>query len=204
MRQLFLIAALLFSHQVMAYYTTMDTADLVPEGKYHVGAELQFVTDGDSGVNAIGRFDGRLSDESAYRAEVGFGVTDIQLAGYYKWAPIPDTRKQPGMAILGGLSFARNSSINDLSIRVMPIVSKKYRANMGDFTPYASLPVSIQSIDGNTTLPIQLTLGSQLKTRHFKNVVFMGEISFNLKDAFTYFSLGVVINADKENGLMFN
>lgn len=205
MKQFFLTFSFLFiATNSMAYYTTMDTADLVPEGQYKVGAELQFITSGDSGVNALGRFDGRLNDESGYRAEVGFGVTDLQAAGYYKWSPIPDTGKQPGIALMGGLSFARNSSINDLSVRAIPIVSKKFRAELGDFTPYASLPISIQSIDGETNLPIQLTFGSQLKTGHFDNIVFMGEISFNLKDAFTYFSLGVVINADSENGLMFN
>lgn len=192
-----------FVNSALAYYTTMDTADLPAQGKYNITAQSQFVTDGDSGINLLGHFDGRLTEDSSFRVEGGFGVTDLQAAAYYKWAPIPDTESQPAIAVLGGLSFARNNNVNDLSLRIVPITSKKFEVELGDITPYAALPISLQSIDSHTYVPIQLVLGGNLKTNNFQKVSFMGEVGLDLKDAFTYFSVGVLIQYDPEQGFKF-
>ena len=58
----------------------MDTADLVEPDHYNLNVETQFITDGESGMNLLGRFDRRINDESSYRVELGFGVVDFQVA----------------------------------------------------------------------------------------------------------------------------
>jgi len=190
----------------------MDTAELPKEGIYNLNVETQFITDGDSGLNLLGRFDSHLTSDSSYRVELGFGVVDFQVAGFYKWAPIPDTGNQPAMSVSGGVSLAHTSvgtgsskkSVNDLSLRAHPIVSKKFEQQFGRLTPYASLPLGLRTADGSTDLTAQLAIGSFLKPTKFKNMSFAMEIGFDLSNTFTYFSLGFTLNMDPAEGLVFN
>lgn len=197
----------LFSHSIWANYSLMDTAELVEKGKYNANVETQFITDGETGLNLLGRFDSRLSDESGYRVEAGFGVVDFNFSGFFKWSPIPDTGKQPAMSISGGVSLARyqfgNETANDLSLRVHPIISKKFKMDFGDLTPYGGLPLGLRTVEGETDLVAQLTLGIQVKPDKFDYISFIGEIGFDLSEAFTYFSLGMNLLIDPEEGIRF-
>ncbi|MCB0391853.1 MAG: hypothetical protein KDD58_11210 [Bdellovibrionales bacterium] len=190
-----------------AYYSLMDTAELVDEGKYNANVETQFITDGEDGLNLLGRFDSRLSDETSYRIEAGFGVVDFNIAAFYKWAPIPDTDKQPAISVAGGISIARyefgKESANDLSLRVHPIISKKFKNDFGIITPYGGIPLGLRSVDGDTDLVAHLTFGSSVKPSRFDNISFMAELGFDLAEAFTYLSLGLNLSIDPDEGIKF-
>ncbi len=202
-----LLLSLLISPTSFAYYSLMDTADLVPEGIYNTNVETQFITDGDSGLNLIGRFDSRLDEETSYRVEAGFGTVDFNIAAFYKWSPIPDTKKQPALSVSGGVSIARytfgNVSANDLSLRAHPVASKKFKSDFGLITPYGGIPLGLRTVEGNTDLVAQLTIGVKAKPRRFKHMSFIGEIGFDLTDAFTFLSLGFNLAVDPDKGFVF-
>lgn len=190
--------------QSWAFYSTMDTGEVLEQGKYQIGAETQFITNNDSGANLIGRFDGGISEEAGFRGEVGFGTTDLHLGGFFKWVPIPDYQDQPAIGITSGLVFAEYSGHSELSVRFHPIVSKGFTTEFGKITPYGSIPFGLRSYDNDTDVPVQLTGGSEL---HFNEIPlwrFKAEVGFDLNDAFTYISLGASLDFDAENGIRFN
>lgn len=203
--QLLLVLLGLFAHaQAHAYYSTMDTGDLLERDNYKLGIETQFITDSPSGMNVVGRFDSFFSSDSNVRAIMGFGSTDFQLGGYYKWVPIPDIDNQPAIGLLAGVLYATDQGINELSLRFHPLISKKYGLEMGgDITPYASIPFGIRSVDGTTDVPVQFEMGAQLKTAKFEKVLFVGEVGFDISKAFTYISIGATLQFDEYNGIEF-
>jgi len=201
----FLLASLilvLFSTKALAYYSTIDTGELLPSDTYRAIIETQFVTDPSNGVNFVGRFDGAIDDETGYRALLGFGETDFHFGGFVKWIPIPDLDNQPAIGVLAGVLYANDGSLDILSLRLHPLISKKFELEAGVLTPYASLPFGIQSIDGKTTLPLQLAVGSEYKPKQFEKLYFGGELGFDLAKSYTYFSLFAAMNIDEE-GIAF-
>ena len=195
------------SFSTHAYYSTMDTGSLLEKGKFKSHLETQFITSNNSGLNLNGRFDMGLTKDSGFRGIIGFGTTDFHLGGFYKWVPIPDIHNQPAIGLLAGVAYASFSGINDLSLRFHPIVSKTFEFELGEITPYGSLPIGIRSMNrdhssNNTDIPIQLTLGAELKTLHWEKVTFMSEINFDIQHTFSYFSLGVNVEFDEE-GIQF-
>ncbi|MCB0356437.1 MAG: hypothetical protein KDD40_05490 [Bdellovibrionales bacterium] len=207
MKLLWLISLLLISPSTWAYYSLMDTAELIEEGKYNANVETQFITDGEDGMNLLGRFDSRLSDETSYRIEGGFGVVDFNISGFFKWAPIPDTNKQPALSVAGGVSIARyefgKESANDLSLRAHPIISKRFTSDFGVITPYGGIPLGLRTVEGDTDLVAQLTIGTRIDPRRFDNISFMAELGFDLSEAFTYLSLGMNLSIDPNKGIEF-
>lgn len=185
----------------------MDTAELIGEDTYKANVESQIMTDGDSGINLIGRFDNRLTDDSSYRVEVGFGNVDFNVAAFYKWAPIPDTGNQPAMSVAGGVSLARfrfgGETANDLSLRAHPIISKRFEIEFGDLTPYGGIPIGLRTVEGDTDLTAQLSLGAHVKPNRFKKMSFVGELGFDLSEAFTYLSFGFTLDIDPDSGIRF-
>src|SRR5690606_13854627 len=108
-----------------------------------------------------------LSDDSNVRGIIGFGTTDFQVGGFYKWVPIPDVEGQPAIGFAAGVLYARTEGLNDLSLRFHPLISKQYQIDWGEITPYGSIPIGIRSIDGETDVPVQAVIGAELKTSHW-------------------------------------
>lgn len=190
--------------QAHAFYSTMDTGDVLPEGKYSIGAETQFITNNDSGANLVTRFDGGISEEAGFRGELGFGTTDLHLGAFFKWIPIPDYDQQPAIGITSGLVFAEYSGHSEVSLRFHPIISKGFATEFGKITPYGSLPFGLRSYNDDTDVPVQMTLGSELFFSQIPLWRFKGEVGFDLNDAFTYISIGASLDFDAENGIRFN
>lgn len=187
-----------------AYYTTMETGKLLEDGHYRLMAESQFVTQGDTGVNLGARVDGPINDELNWKAQLGFGVTDIFLAGYIKWVPFPDAESQPAIGLTGGVLYARNAGLNEQSLRFHPFVSKLFKVDLGDINPYASLPIGIRSVDGHTTIPVQLALGTEFRPKTLDNISFLAEVGFDVTKAFSYFTIGAALDFDSEKGFEFH
>ena len=202
-------ALVLLSRSSSAYYSTADTGEILKPGHYDVGAEAEFITDHGSGANGVAKFDAPLSDETQARAMIGFGSTNFQLGGFFKWIPIPDLRSQPAIGLIGGAIFARTNndlsqSKNYMTFRVAPIISKTFFAEQSEFTPYASLPVGMRIGDGKTVFPVQLAIGLDLKTHHLDNFRWRVEGGFDLTNkAYSYISLNAFLTFDEEHGIEF-
>ena len=194
----------LTSEQAFAgYYSTMDTGKLLKEGHYNLGAETQFITEGDDGVNLDAKLDGPIDDEWNWRGMVGFGTTDFYLGGFVKWVPIPDFENQPAVGALIGVLYANYSHISALNFRFHPFVSKSFIFDFGEITPYAALPLGFRTADGDTDFTVQVALGSQFKPDAFERISFLAEIGFDIDNAFPYFSIGATLEFDEENGIEF-
>lgn len=205
-RFLVVVVSLFIAVKANALYSVMDTGDLLPEGQFRANLETQLITDHDDGVNLMGRFDSWFNDDSNVRGVVGFGTTDLYLAGFYKWVPYPDAEGQPAIGISAGLAYARyeieDETLGELSLRFHPIISKKFVVEMGELTPYGSLPFGLASRDGDTEFPVQAVGGVEWKTSQWQKLTFSAEVGFNVNEAFSYFSLGAQLYFDWENGIV--
>ena len=188
---------------VHAYYTTMDSGQMLGQGNYKLGAETQFITEGDDGVNVAARFDGPINDELNWKSLVGFGTTDVFVAGFIKWVPFPDTDTQPAIGLTGGVLYANFEDISELSLRLHPFVSKRFELEFGDLSPYLALPIGLRTADGDTDVPFQASLGAEFRPDGLEKINFVAEIGFDLNDAFPYFAFGANLQFDDENGIEF-
>lgn len=191
----------LFSQSASAYYSVLETGQILEEGEYKAAVEMQAITDGPEGANFIGRFDTWLSEELNSQFLIGAGEVDFQLGGFVKWVPFPDIDQQPAIGIkLGGL-FARFGDQSELSLRLSPFASKKFDSEIGMLTPYAALPFGIRTIDGETDTPIQLAFGTEWKPLAFDHISFIAEAGFDIDDAFTYISLAAQLTWNDTDGI---
>ncbi|MBX7232513.1 MAG: hypothetical protein K1X29_10550 [Bdellovibrionales bacterium] len=197
-----------------AFYATMDAGQILKPGHYKISAETQAVTEGNNGMNLAARFEGPINDELTWKAQLGFGTTNIFGGGFVKWVPIPDLDSQPAIGLIAGVVMAHadhdfnsrgtnTSDFNELSVRAHPFVSKHFDCDLGEITPYASLPVGIRSAGGDSSLPIQLTVGADFKPNTWKNMSIVTEIGVNVARAFSYLAVGVTLEFDEENGIVF-
>lgn len=191
-----LIFGLLISLKSNAYFSTIDTGEILAPGVYRASAEPQInVTGPATGFDLTGRFDVGVNDSSNFRAELGFGAVAFESALYYKWIPIPDIDNQPALGVMLGTIYGRYSSNSYLSLRAHPIISKEFEIDFGKITPYATIPFGVTS-GPSTTYPSQLEFGAELKPKDLNKWSFFTEIGFNINDSFGYVSAAVAYYFD--------
>lgn len=180
--------------QSFGYYSVLETTDIVKS--YRVTGAPQFIisSDGDAaddGTNVSGRFDFALNEELSARVLLGLGEIDVFVGGSVKWTPIPDYESQPGFAVQTGFFYADYEDEDILTLRLAPIVSKKFDTQIGALTPYASLPFGISFYDSQTDSPVNLAVGSELHVASLDAVKFIFELGLKLNDdSFSYITAG--------------
>lgn len=192
-------AAIFTSTPAQAYYSTLDNGEVLKDGEYQAMFSPQLIFNQFDGANFTGRLDTGLMEGVSGRALLGFGKIDFQIGGMIKWVPFPDTESQPAIGGEAGIIFARIGSINQYSIRLHPIVSKRIETEIGDVIPYGSLPfgITVQSGGGDETfMPAQLVAGAELRPLEMKNWSFFGELGVNLTKSFGYASVALSYRFD--------
>jgi hypothetical protein len=175
------------SQKSLAYLTVGESCELIRPGQYLVGAEPQ-IDFTNSGFN-IGAFAGApYGNDGSLRAKVGFGYINFETALSYKWVPIPDYEKQPAIGVKAEAGYANKNGTSTSTLRVMPIVSKKFETENGLFVPYGSLPLNfIFGPNGNNT-GYQLVGGTEFTHPDIPNWMFSAELGANLGSSITYVS----------------
>jgi len=203
---LFIMALSLLPSFGLAYYSTLDTAELLKPGEYQVGVEPQYIFDNYPGGNISGRFDMGASDTGNFRFLLGTGRTNFQAGAFYKIVPIPDIDGQPGIGIFGGLLYAYQNSQSALNFRFHPEISKKFKSvDVGTITPYGAIPFGVDFVGGNTLYPVQLAVGARWLPAAYKHMTFWSEFGFELDSAaFSYISLGFSIPFSESDPLRFD
>lgn len=200
-----ILLGLLFSHRSFAFFSVMDTGDALEKGQIRATFEPQFVFTRSTGANLVGRVQSYIAEDMDAEALIGFGSSiDFMAGGFIKWSPIPDVDKQPAIAGKLGLVYDRYGGEPEVSIRFYPIVSKKFDTKYGFFTPYGSVPLALETRKGKATGTAHIAAGTQYQTLNWKNVQFMSEIGLDLKDSYSYLSLGLLIYFDEEKGFSVN
>lgn len=210
MRNLILSLSLMLSSlPAHAYLSVMDNGEILPNHHYKLTGYGQILTE-NGGLNVASRFDAGINDEMGIRGIFGVGKTDLFFGGMLKWMPVPDFEDQPAVGVNAGLIYAKDGEIRDTTIRIEPLVSKRFNVDDSVLTPYASLPMGIRmrtsrdpAIDETTTMTWQLVVGSQLQLPQWKKMHFMAELGVNLDDALAHVAAGAVFYFD-ENGFSLN
>lgn len=177
------------STNALAYYSLMDTADILGPREYTITGEGQWVTSGERGLNVRTHFDQAINDSSQLRYTLGSGVNALQAGFHYKWVPIPDYDEQPGVGFIFGTSYAKIPGDSVLAFTAKVVASKNYFLEAGVITPYGGLSTSLGVRSDDTVSPSQLTVGSRWKPESWNHSFIMGEISWDITDAFTYISV---------------
>jgi hypothetical protein len=191
-----LISSSIASSVANAYFSTLDTGDIIEKDKYQVMLEPQVILTDIQGVNAVTRFDTGIDQDSSLRAILGFGKVDFQIGGMYKYVPFPDTAKQPAIGGEAGILFARVNGGTEFSLRLHPLVSKTLETEIGDVIPYGSIPFGFTSKKNEDVFPIQLVGGSELRPLNTPGFSFFGELGVNVNKAFSYVSVAVAYRFD--------
>ncbi len=172
-----------------AYFSTIDTAEVIAPDQYQISLEPQLILNRYDGANAVMRFDTGLNESSGIRGILGFGKVDFELGGMYKYVPFPDLEKQPAIGFEAGAILARVNGGTEFSLRFHPLISKRFATEVGDLIPYASLPIGITSRPDQTVVPIQIAGGTEFRPLNYKNWSFFGELGINLNQSFSYLSV---------------
>jgi hypothetical protein len=194
------LTVLLSLSHAKAFYSVLNTGEVLKPGEYQAMASPQVVFNRYSGTNFAGRLDMGLEDGVSARGVLGFGKVDFQIGGLIKWVPFPDTESQPSIGGEAGLIVSRIGGINQYSLRFNPLVSKKFETEIGDVTPYGSLPIGVTIQSGDTTetiTPVQLVGGAELHPLDLKNWRFLGELGLNVSQSFSFVSFGIAYRFDE-------
>lgn len=185
--------ALLLSTQARAFMTVQESNEITPKGFYKLGIEPQVRTSNGSGSNFTGFFDLPINEEMSARAVLGAGDTDLNIGGSFKWVPVPDYDPQPAVGGKIGLYSWRESDNTFTTIRVEPLVSKKFQTEIGEFIPYGALPILFNSGKDSNKTGVQVALGCEFRHAEADNMTFGLEAALDAKDSFAYVSGYVTI-----------
>lgn len=155
---------LLFMSSAWAFPGFLDDAEILPKGQIRGFGALQVVPNKGKergGVNLLSQVETSLSEETSARAILGFGETDFQLGGAFKWVPIPDIDNQPGIGLRTSLHWAMQNGSGRVSAFLTPFLSKRFSSDeMGSVTPYAGLSFGLSTFQDRGDLPTILILGT--------------------------------------------
>lgn len=191
-RQNFLIFLMLtLSFNANAFLETVDTGELVGKDSYRAYGGINAIFNDVEGVNVMGRISTGILEESEVQLELGFGSVDFNVGAYYKWVPIPDYENQPAVGIKIGGHYGRIANNDLVNISGVPLISKKFKTELGDFSPYGALPISLHFISGKTNLGLAANLGTQWTTLRWDDIHFFLDIRLELIETFSAVSVGV-------------
>ncbi len=178
-----------------AYFSTFDTNNTLDSGQYKLGLEGQYIFNTLQGGNLVAHYAMGLGDGQELKFLVGSGITNLQLGGFYKFVPIPDTDNQPAVGGFVGVIYSSINGQSLMNFRFHPMISKNFKFNddHSTITPYASIPIGISVGNGSTLVPVQLALGAEWLPPFMENMRIITEIGFNITNAFSYFSAGLSV-----------
>ena len=198
-------AILFSSSRAHAFYSTFDTAEI--SKNYELGLEPQYMFNSRNGPggNVIAHLDMAATEDSEFKFLLGSGVVPFQAGGFFKWVPIPDYDRQPGIGGFFGVIYADQQGVSTLALRLHPLISKNFKIEgFGSITPYTSIPFGITFAKGNTSYPVQWALGSSLVPQGVKHIHLWTEVGFEMNAAFSYVSLGLSVPFEDFSSLEFN
>ena len=157
-----ILAFFLTPLKAQAFLGLNETAEIIPDDRYKVGVIPQLYMGKGGGTEVGVFFDMFVADDINSRFEIGSGVTDFWASGSAKWVPFPDYEKQPAIGFRGKFIYARELNANFYNSQLAVLVSKKFRNRVGEFIPYAGVPVTfIYEKNTNNFMASQLVLGSE-------------------------------------------
>ena len=181
---------LFFSSLSFAFFSTMDTGDILAPSQYTFTSEAQMVSSGEDGGNFRFHLDQAFDDSSQWRLTLGTGVNNYQASALFKWVPIPDYEQQPAIGLIGGLSFVELNNQSLVALQLKALVSKNFVTEYGYVSPYASLNLAFELSNVLDGSPAQLVAGSRYRSEDWQQSFILAELGFEISNAFSYLSIG--------------
>lgn len=200
-----LALGLLAPQGASAYFSTIDTGELIAPHHYQISFEPQLMLSSYQGIdsnraNGVFRFDTGIDESSGLRGIIGFGAVDFQIGGMYKYVPYPDTEKQPAIGFETGALLARVNGNTEFSLRFHPLVSKKFATEIGDLIPYVSLPLGLTVRTNSSVVMMQIAGGSELRLLNVPNLSLFAELGISLSQSLSYLSIAAAWRFDTLGG----
>jgi hypothetical protein len=197
-RAILLLGLVTLSTAAFGYQSVIDTGEIIPEGTFKMGGEVQFAGGDFSGTNELIRLDAGVNDSSNVRAILGTGSMSFNGALYYKYVPVPDIGNQPALGLTTGFEYGYYNPYNEFSLETKPMISKKlHTVEAGALTPYLAVPVGVTFGTDRTRLFTQLAVGTYWQPETTGQFSFYGELGFNIANAFDYVSFAFAYNFDR-------
>ena len=176
-----------------AFMTVQESNDLTPAGQFKLGLSPELRTNAGNTSHFSSFIDTQINEGLSARAVLGVGTPALNLGGSLKWVPVPDYENQPAVGAKIGAYFWREGNEPYTTLRLEPIVSKKFQSAVGSFTPYAALPVMLNSGKDVPSNSMQFAFGSEYINPEADNMTFGLETGIDAKDSFSYISGYVTI-----------
>lgn len=171
-----------------AFYTVLDTSDIMKVDSNRVQLGLQAIGNDTpysrDGVNVQGRYSTALNEDTELQFEAGTGKVDFNAGAFGKYRFTTEEDTWASFSLRGGYSYTNVDKTSVSSLQFQPIASKKVESTVGVFTPYVSLPINVAMYRDNTTLPVQLVVGSEFRHEDMKDIRFLVEYSGNAVKSF--------------------
>lgn len=180
-----------------AYYETAESAEVIKRNTYRAGLMPQIRLSEGSGMNFTGYIDTGMTEATSLRLLLGGGETDMYTGGSFKWIPIPDYEKQPAIGGKLEVLYARKSSDSAVSLRIHPMISKKFDTEQGLFVPYAAIPFGTYTYQSTTETPVSFVAGTEFITPEVENMQFGVEMGLNANKSFSYISAFATLLLDE-------
>lgn len=185
-----------------AYLSIAESGELVPNGKYQVGLEPQFLTNKGNGTNINVFLDTGFNDEMSGRISMGAGAVDFNAFASVKWMPFPDVDNQPAMGFRFGAGIARDEDQNIVQLQLAPMASKKVETNYGLTVPYIAVPFTWLNLKNENVVASNIAFGSEFHHFDWDNQVKVGgEIGLELNKSYSYISIYASIPFDGQKGI---
>lgn len=198
----FIFSITLFTKPVLANYLSIgESGEIIPKDNYRLGASLQSLTAGKSGLNVGGYMDMGVNSDSSARLLFAVGSVDFQLGGSYKYIPFPDYENQPAIGVRTAAWVARVSDTSITTFQIAPLISKKVQVPKGELTPYIAVPINMTFTKDTNTTGTQFVVGTEYSHPELENVQFAGEILLNLNKSESGLCLFASIPLDPKKGL---
>ncbi len=200
---LILVSVFFQTPKAKAYYTFLTTGDLPQQKEYKVTSFVQLITDGPVGTTVNAQLESYFRDDISLLFAVGAGAHQV-ISASAKWVPIPDLDKQASLGVLLGVHIGKFKTTNtennesksksqqDFSIFTKAFLSKEFSVESGTMKSFASLHLGVQKLEDKTQFPMLIGVGTELNLQIQPKFKFIGELGFNLNQAFTYISAGAV------------
>ena len=195
-----LLKIIFLASQASAYLGLLTDGQILEPGVQGIGAESQFVFNKNDGINFAGHYETGLSDSLEFLADAGLGATDFFLGGNLKFVPYPDYEDQPAIGFVFGGTYANEEDDGYVTIQFKTFISKQYRFDYGDISPYAALSYGVtMTNEDDAEDPFHFIIGAKYKHFEWKDIFLYGELGTSLDEAFNYISFKLVFLFDSKS-----
>lgn len=177
-------------HKGETFISVSDTGEMLSSQELQLTVESQFILQRYSGMNLNIILDSGLTPSSSIRGFLSLGEVDLSVGAFYKLIPFPDTARQPAIGAQAGFVVTRIKNTTIVSVRIHPLLSKKFISEFGDLIAYGAIPTGFTITNGDLTLPISIAIGGEFRPMNLTSVSFRSELGANVRKSMGYITLG--------------